>query len=765
MKKIKILFAIGMALAMMAINPTQVWAEVETEEPTLVTEENYEELGLTADYVGYMAIANRAQLAWMADLYDCPMTDVAIDECVGLMRNMNNQIIPARHKRMTMSPGSGSSSYDPQPFVLTADITINENLIDEEGSLIWYDAEGNYRTDILRWAPLDLNENYGFVFDGNGHTISGLYIMNYGYCCGFVGSLSGEIRNLGIGNSYYESIDNDYVGAIAGYSEGRVENCWSDAVIKSFDASHLGGLIGACSGGSVIGSTFSGVIEADNNPAGVIGYAIDVNSPIVVKDCHFSGKIVGKKSINSYSNAMVSGLLSEIRSFHNISIDSCSADGEVVVIDCDSVYGFIKSLLSFDGDIRIRNSYNAMKVTGTGTDPVNVVGMYGSNNEGPILSVAPFRSSLVFEDEEDFSEYNMVNCFSCFDLSEITPESFEPITPNEDYSFSMKNCFYLAEEDDFSNDEAMAVSAETFASGKVAYLLNQTYLQMYKEAETGIWFQMIGKDKHPVFTGDEYSVVYSDDEGRTCYNLSRSIAELSLNDDEAYSRKSKILVEDFTYNRAFENVQWEALYVPFEIDVNAWKENFDIAAIRNFHEYYDAAGAIEYRELEVRILKSGQTKANYPYLIRAKVAGEKSIEMQNVTLYSSKENAISCASTDTKYTFSGIYSGLYLTFASCYVEAGYLCASDLSFSLAPQRWYLTAEKYDTQWQNQPTSEPIDVCAGAIRIFATGEEETGICEIENGELKMENSSFNLQGQRLTAPQKGLNIINGQRRLIK
>jgi hypothetical protein len=39
--------------------------------------------------------------------------------------------------------------------------------------------------------------------------------------------------------------------------------------------------------------------------------------------------------------------------------------------------------------------------------------------------------------------------------------------------------------------------------------------------------------------------------------------------------------------------------------------------------------------------------------------------------------------------------------------------------------------------------------------------TGLKAIDNGQLTIDNCWYNLSGQRLSKPQKGINIINGKK----
>lgn len=80
---------------------------------------------------------------------------------------------------------------------LTADIVINKNLLDADGSINTYPT--------YEWTPI--GSKYGFqgTFDGKGHTISGLFVdavyNDIMLNVGLFASLSGTIKNLNIMNS------------------------------------------------------------------------------------------------------------------------------------------------------------------------------------------------------------------------------------------------------------------------------------------------------------------------------------------------------------------------------------------------------------------------------------------------------------------------------------------------------------------------------------------------------------------------------------
>lgn len=91
---------------------------------------------------------------------------------------------------------------------LMNDIVFNENLLDSNGNV--------QVADPIKWTPIG-TEKYYFngIFNGNGHTISGLYVDGGDYA-GLFGKAQGapEIKGVGVVDSYFKGAK--YVGGIAG---------------------------------------------------------------------------------------------------------------------------------------------------------------------------------------------------------------------------------------------------------------------------------------------------------------------------------------------------------------------------------------------------------------------------------------------------------------------------------------------------------------------------------------------------------------------
>ena len=142
---------------------------------------------------------------------------------------------------------------------LTADIVVNGNVLDANG-------EAN-TDDFVQWTPIgnDYIEGkvYSGTFDGQGHTISGLYVSGSGWFVGFVGQVSGTavVKNLGIVDSYFSSSNNNLgsiVGGVAEKSSVTIANVYSTSTVKGDN--WIGGLVGGGGNGSVtiINSYFAG---------------------------------------------------------------------------------------------------------------------------------------------------------------------------------------------------------------------------------------------------------------------------------------------------------------------------------------------------------------------------------------------------------------------------------------------------------------------------------------------------------------------------
>jgi len=128
----------------------------------------------------------------------------------------------------------------------------------------YYELTDNINLAYMEWVPVGIygNSNQYFYgsFDGNGYTISDLYItnLNEGYV-GLIGyTKDSEIKNLNVSGAI-ENITSTtaaYVGAVTGYAGNtNVENCsvmyFNIANITVSSTSYVGGIIGRHVNGNI----------------------------------------------------------------------------------------------------------------------------------------------------------------------------------------------------------------------------------------------------------------------------------------------------------------------------------------------------------------------------------------------------------------------------------------------------------------------------------------------------------------------------------
>ena len=239
--------------------------------------------------------------------------------------------------------------------------------------------------------------------------------------------------------------------------------------------------------------------------------------------------------------------------------------------------------------------------------------------------------------------------------------------------------------------------------------------------------------------------------------------------------KDNVQLQGGTYTRTFQNDKWQPLYVPFELEVTEELLNdFELAAPNNLHEYELSDGSTKV-SLEAKKMKSGHTiKALRPYLIRAKEAGEKTIQLANSPLKAATEDTyVSCSSVLRLYKFIGTLKGKtsFDPSADFVLSEGLLHPADANAQLKPMRWYLNATDSGTDMGINSGSDG-DTSAFSRSIDITildGDATTGIDDlhvITEQSSGFENVArpgiYDLQGRKLSQePQSGVYIKDGKK----
>ena len=238
---------------------------------------------------------------------------------------------------------------------------------------------------------------------------------------------------------------------------------------------------------------------------------------------------------------------------------------------------------------------------------------------------------------------------------------------------------------------------------------------------------------------------------------------------QALTVPQNILLKRISYVRNFGNTNWQSLYVPFEIPVTTQLlEEFEFAYINGAKQYDDDDdGTPDRLTIESFKVKSGTLRANIPYIIRAKTTGEKTITVNEATLYATAENSIDCSTTSLLFTFQGAYSKLnYEDMVDCYLLGGgtwNLTAS--GNTMKPMRFYLKVTSRGNSLVKFITSAPT------IRLQIDGEMTDIDTPFNEDDFQIVNSNssnskcFDLQGRPVENPEKGIYIINGKKTVVR
>ena len=205
------------------------------------------------------------------------------------------------------------------------------------------------------WTPIGRGSSpYTGTFDGGNHTISGLTMMGSDEYAGLFGCIGdgGTVKNVKLENVQITSDDQyAYVGGVAGYSRGNIENCSVSGSVSGNSNSNgtsncVGGVVGQQYGGTITECSSSAIVDGTNEVGGVAGQTANAT----LTACYATGDVTAERDPqnNTYAGGVVgSNYLS--------TLIACYATGNVIG-------------------------------TGTGTGSIYVGGVTGSNDSGTLTA-------------------------------------------------------------------------------------------------------------------------------------------------------------------------------------------------------------------------------------------------------------------------------------------------------------------------------------------------------------------------------------------
>ena len=203
----------------------------------------------------------------------------------------------------------------------------------------------------IDWTPIgiDYNHLYTGTFDGGGHTITGLTVTTSDQYAGLFGRIGsgGKVKDVTLKDVKIESNNGmGYVGGVAGWSYGNIENCSVSGSVSGNNGL-AGGVVGFQVGGSLTGCSSSATVKGVTYAGGIAG-------------CTNGGA----------------------------SLTGCSATGSVSVENNTTSAAYAGGVVGNNGSSSstLKACYAWGSVTGSGSGTVYVGGVTGSNDLGTLTA-------------------------------------------------------------------------------------------------------------------------------------------------------------------------------------------------------------------------------------------------------------------------------------------------------------------------------------------------------------------------------------------
>ena len=259
------------------------------------------------------------------------------------------------------------------------------------------------------WLPIN---NFAGTFDGQGHTVSGIYIYSDTRYNGFFGLTTEDavVKNLKLKNSKIISEikdkDDDIVstGSIAGVGHGTFDKIYSDAIVESAGVG-VGGLIGQIYHPTTVRNCqYDGTLKHSYRySGGIVGYV--TGETAVIEHCLNSGSLIFDSNYDGYLNS--GGILGA--SYYGkgikVTIKDCLNSGKITVVNKQGGIGSVVGHCVV-GTITLKDCYATAESSGKGIGCVNekeggvLKGTALQISESMMLGTDGYRTT-----ELDFSKY------------------------------------------------------------------------------------------------------------------------------------------------------------------------------------------------------------------------------------------------------------------------------------------------------------------------------------------------------------------------
>ena len=659
-------------------------------------------------------------------------------------------------------------------------------------------AEGG--KELLSWIPIGNDNNrWAGNMDGQGHTISNLYIKTAQEYVGIFGYTNATIQNIifdnakvenvsttgkntlntgilaGYASAYSKShikgikttnnctvIGQEYTGGIVGGANINLENCENHSSVKG--TGYVGGIVGYISYNNIKCCTNYGTVENDvsGNIGGIIGFAYEIS----IEDCANYGKITGR----GWNTGGIAGQT-------NRSIQNVFSYGDVTSTynDPGIIIGSVNGTLTAKGIV----AYNKEALLNNSSENIKIVG----------------KGSLTFEDGKE--EADVVKAFTkqqikSGEVAWLLNGSTSAPTEGSTLAWYQK----LLGTDADAYPVLVAAEGNTVYNGSFRYCDGTTSSYSNSSSDSELIHVASATLTSPVFDSanhiyhkgcsnencPEYKYVADADgtlEATKSTDGKFYVEKLALTDASAINTQAQFTVKDLQYSRQLSEGQtgYVTLCLPFDInvaDVTGAEKCYPVGDMM-IHMPTNDASVLKF---VLMLDEQSDIKAGTPMIVKLGAEGTAQklvVTAQNVE-YSADffvnptVKSLTLRDWDGKSGFMTIcheltnasIGGVYTT--TPMAEGSYSFRADGKFGihtgdLSPYRIYLNVQ-------------PSQSASSRTMLFSIGlpddSSTTGIRIISLGDGKQTSSSaiYTLEGQRVMGtPRKGIYIKNGKKFSVK
>ena len=719
--------------------------------------------------------------------------------------------------KLTQLPaGMTGKGTDAEPFVLktaehlawfrdyvnggniNACAKIADDVKEIDMSTICHKANDEKQVAELSWTPIGNSGNkYQGTFDGNGKTISNLYINATSNYTGFFGCLGyGSIKNITFGNAKVNSTGDNtgilagfedygiieniktlancsvegkkYVGGIAGDARDDISNCENHAMVMGTD--FVGGIAGYYkgSGNSITSCANYGVVTGTGFYVG--GMAGHFASG-TIQNCANYGDVIGFCNVGNLIGDANKCNLNNVLGTGNVTATSDTERAGLLVGNISNGYSSTASgILAYNSSAKL--TINKTEQTG---DAVKAIG----------------EGSLTYP--EGMNEADVIKAFTAEQL-----KSGEVAYLLNGSKSEGKLAWYQK----LSDTEADAYPVLTAAEGNTVYFAAYDYC--YKDDK----FTKYGNDptlKSTTYHDDIEGVEFDADKHiyqKGCRNENCPehkyvadadgtlkatkeedgkfyVEKLALTDASAINTQAKFTVKDLQYSRQLNDGQkgYVTLCLPFDINVanvTGAEKCYPVGDMM-IHMPTNDASVLKF---VLMLDEQSDIKAGTPMIVKLGtegtaqklVAKAQNVEYNADFFANPAAKSLTLRDWDGKTGFmtlcheleSASIGGVYTT--TPMAEGSYSFREDGKFGihtgdLSPYRMYLNVQ-------------PSQSASSRTMLFSIGlpddSSTTGIRIISLGDDKQTGSSaiYTLDGQRVMGtPRKGIYIKNGKKFSVK